>query len=120
MNQYYNLVMHLCLQEYLESEGIEVNPNEELPQDPYITKRTKAAALQSFKTPSDFDKQRQFLEMDRKVLRFYCVWDDRDNMFGEMRKFIIHVSGLLWYNPFQPSSLLQLFQTSCFSPCFIV
>jgi hypothetical protein len=38
------------------------------------------------------DKLRKFLELDRKVLRFFCVWDDRDQMFGEIRKFILHVS----------------------------
>ena len=76
----------------MESEGIEVNPPESCPEDPYIKSREQAVILRSFNTPSDFDKLRQFLEMDRKVLRFYCVWDDRDNMFGEMRKFVIHVS----------------------------
>jgi hypothetical protein len=27
--------------------------------------------------------------MDRKVLRFYAIWDDRSQMFGEQREFII-------------------------------
>ena len=80
-------------QEFLESEGIEVNPAEsDIPSDPYTEKRTEAAAPRTYKTVSDFDKLRQFIEMDRKVLRFYAVWDDRDAMFGEMRHFIIHVS----------------------------
>ena len=57
----------------------------------------QAAELRTYKTPTDFDKLRQFLEMDRKVLRFYCVWDDRDKMFGQMRKFILHVSAATWY-----------------------
>lgn len=42
----------------------------------------------TYATPSDYDKYRQFLVMDRKVLRFYCVWDDRDMMFGELRPFV--------------------------------
>ena len=25
-----------------------------------------------------------------QVLRFYCVWDDRDEMFGELLPFILH------------------------------
>jgi len=55
------------------------------------------------KTPNDMDKLRKFLELDRKVLRFYCIWDDRDQMFGEVRRFILHVSrcscrrGLLFF-----------------------
>lgn len=92
---FYGKIFHIydCdkwTRDYLESEGIEVNAPESCPQDPYIKNREQAVILRSFNTPSDFDKLRQFLEMDRKVLRFYCVWDDRDNMFGEMRKFIIH------------------------------
>ncbi|KAI0215708.1 EF-hand domain-containing protein 1 [Lamellibrachia satsuma] len=75
---------------YLTSEGIDVNSPEGVPSDPYIERRVKAAELRTYKTPTDFDKLRQFLEMDRKVLRFYCVWDDRDKMFGQMRKFILH------------------------------
>lgn len=92
---FYGKVFHILscdkwTQDYLESEGIEVNPVEDCPTDPYIDNRKEASALRTFKTPSDFDKQRQFLEMDRKVLRFYAVWDDRQNMFGELRKFVIH------------------------------
>ena len=76
----------------MDSEGIILNPSEGLPTDPYIERRKNAAALRTYTTPSSFDKQKQFLELDRKVLRFFCVWDDRDNMFGEMRPFVIHVS----------------------------
>lgn len=82
------------VQDFLESEGIEVNPpmpDHEVPQDPYTQKRREAAAPNIHKTVSDFDKLQQFIKMDRKVLRFYAVWDDRDNMFGEMRQFVIHV-----------------------------
>ncbi|CAH1773631.1 unnamed protein product [Owenia fusiformis] len=92
---FYGKVFHILdcdawTKDFLESEGVEVNPPESLPTDPYIEKRTQAAALREHKTPSDFDRLRQFLEMDRKVLRFFCVWDDRDQMFGEMRQFILH------------------------------
>lgn len=76
---------------------MEVNPSEEMPTDPYIERRKDAAALRTYQTPSAFDKTKQFLEMDRKVLRFYCVWDDRDNMFGETRPYVIHVSIIASY-----------------------
>lgn len=72
-----------------------VNPPEETPVDPYIEQRKKAAAPRTFITPSSFDKLKQFLELDRKVLRFFSVWDDRNNMFGEVRQFIINVSQLI-------------------------
>lgn len=76
--------------EWLESEGIEVNEPEECPQDPYSSYRKQGEAPKQAKTPSDMDKLRKFLELDRKVLRFFCIWDDRDQMFGEARKFILH------------------------------
>ena len=68
------------------SEGIDLYDPEEPPADPYSVSRVRPHHM--FKTPNDFDKLKQFLELDRKVLRFFCVWDDRDNMFGEMKPFV--------------------------------
>jgi len=70
-----------------------VNAPEDCPQDPHTSMRKQTQIPKSTKTPNDMDKLRKFLELDRKVLRFYCIWDDRDQMFGEVRKFILHVSG---------------------------
>lgn len=67
----------------MASEGIELNPPEDTAVDPYNESRKQP--LRTYITPSSFDKLKQFLELDRKVLRFFCVWDDRDSMFGEMR-----------------------------------
>lgn len=75
---------------FLESEGMVVNDPEDSPTDPYIERRKEAAALRTYNTPSSFDKLKQFMELDRKVLRFYCIWDDQDSMFGESRPFVIH------------------------------
>lgn len=36
------------------------------------------------------DTLKQFLEHDRKVLRFYCCWDDTESMFGDPRELILH------------------------------
>merc|ERR1712166_835199 len=36
------------------------------------------------------DKLAQFLKYDRKVLRFYCLWDDTPSLYGEQRKFVVH------------------------------
>lgn len=74
--------------DFLESEGVILNNGESCPQDPYTESRKQP--LRSYNTPSDFDKLKKFLEMDRKVLRFYAMWDDRDAMFGEIRKYLIH------------------------------
>lgn len=69
-----------------------MNPGENLPSDPYIDRRKEKAALRTYTTASAFDAKKQFLELDRKVLRLYVVWDDTNQMFGEMRPFVIHVS----------------------------
>ncbi len=31
---------------------------------------------------------RQFLDLDGKVLRFFCVWDDRQVPYGERRPYV--------------------------------
>ena len=33
---------------------------------------------------------KQFLENDRRVLRFYCIWDDTNSCFGDIRHMILH------------------------------
>ena len=77
---------HTHTQEFMCSEGIELNPSEERPTDPYTESRRQPQ--HTYTTPSIYDKLRQFLELDRHVLMFSCVWDDRDNMFGEMRPYV--------------------------------
>lgn len=67
----------------MESEGILLDPCEELIKDPYAESRR--LPVYQHETPNSFDKLKQFLQLDRKVLRFYCLWDDRDAMFGEMK-----------------------------------
>ena len=66
-----------------------MNGPEDKPADPYSTTRLVVdKPITTYSTPTDYDKYKQFLVMDRKVLRFYCVWDDRDMMFGELRAFV--------------------------------
>eukprot|EP00898_Chlorokybus_atmophyticus_P008294 jgi/Chlat1/8466/Chrsp80S00651 len=36
------------------------------------------------------DKLAQFLQNDRKVLRFFCIWDDRGSLYGERRPYVLH------------------------------
>lgn len=36
------------------------------------------------------DTLKQFLEYDRKVLRFFCLWDDSASLFGDRRELILH------------------------------
>jgi len=73
---------------FFASEGVKLNPQEQVPIDPYTESRRPPN--RTTKTKSDFDRLKRFLTLDRKVLRFYAVWDDRDMKFGEMRPFIFH------------------------------
>ena len=64
-----------------------MNAPQEMPQDPYRGIRGRPVRVNHF-GPERNDKLKRFLENDRKVLRYYCVWDDRDSMFGELREFV--------------------------------
>ncbi|XP_053314609.1 EF-hand domain-containing protein 1 [Spea bombifrons] len=75
-------------QDFLESQGIELNSPEEIPTDAFTSLRREPD--RTFTTSSDFDKLKQFLTMDKKVLRFFALWDDSDSMFGDARSVIIH------------------------------
>jgi hypothetical protein len=66
-----------------------INATESIPTDPYTQSRKKASELKNYKTKPDYDKLKQFVQMDRKVLRFYAVWNDRDATSSEIRPFII-------------------------------
>lgn len=57
-----------------------------MPTDPYTKSRKPIEHV--YNTPSNWDDLKKFLELDHKVLRFYAVWDDRANMFGELRPFV--------------------------------
>ena len=70
----------------MASEGIDVNSPVEIPADPYVKSRKPVEHV--YKTPSNWDDLKKFLELDRKVLRFYAVWDDRESAFGELRPFV--------------------------------
>lgn len=36
------------------------------------------------------DTLKQFLDYDRNVLRFFCIWDDTESVFVELRELILH------------------------------
>lgn len=73
--------------EFMESEGIVLNDPEQMPVDPYSKHHKNLQP--SFTTPSEFDRMHQFLTMDRKVLRFFALWDDADSLYGEIRPVTI-------------------------------
>ncbi|NWI58884.1 EFHC1 protein, partial [Calyptomena viridis] len=73
---------------FLESEGIVVNPPEELVSDPYTELRQMP--VQKSIVPAGPDPLGQFLAYDPKVLRFYAIWDDTNHPFGDQHHCIIH------------------------------
>jgi len=38
----------------------------------------------------DGDKVKQFLRHNREVLRFYCLWDNRADLYGDRRPYVLH------------------------------
>ena len=76
---------------FLTKLGVRVADPIVAPQDPYSRIRDVHDGSQNPLRPYErVDTLRQFLEHDRQVLRFDCVWDDRDTKFGELRRFKLH------------------------------
>eukprot|EP00118_Oscarella_pearsei_P002935 m.12276 g.12276 ORF g.12276 m.12276 type:complete len:731 (+) comp23948_c0_seq3:84-2276(+) len=62
-----------------------------LPVDPYAKRRQDMKeSMQPLRPYEKHDTLKQFLENDRQVLRFFGIWDDTDNMFGDSRELVVH------------------------------
>ena len=73
---------------FLTKLGVRVADAIEPPKDPYKNMRVQQDGAQNPLRPYEkIDSLKQFLEYDRHVLRYACVWDDRDTKFGEIRRF---------------------------------
>jgi hypothetical protein len=80
----------LTQQRFLERAGLPAPADETYPDEPITAykntlKKTVIVHHKDFKT-------RQFLEKDGKVLRFFCVWDDRGSVYGERRPYVSSLS----------------------------
>lgn len=102
---------------FQQSLSIELAPALAYPDDPITTYRAKFGLNRGLKTgtvdnsttqrlddfksymearlgkPShllDADRLRQWLEGNKKVLRFYCVWDERQSLYGDRRPYVLH------------------------------
>lgn len=61
------------------------------PEDPYEVKRKEILSRMKATRPSQPDfTLKKFLENDRRVLRFYCVWDDSTSVFGDVRNMVVN------------------------------
>lgn len=99
---------------FFETLEIEVGAEEGYPEDAYTTLRAKAKQNMQPKVvlnkqDRDFKRfmeysvknrhtkpsreeaalSKQFLANDRRVLQFFCCWDDRTQLNGDFRKFIV-------------------------------
>ncbi|XP_034144941.1 EF-hand domain-containing family member C2 isoform X2 [Esox lucius] len=76
---------------FLRKIGVRLNAPTAPPPDPYSDLRQQME--ENMKPQRPYERQdtlKQFLDHDRNVLRFYCFWDDSDNMFGDPRELILH------------------------------
>ena len=65
------------------------NPYPPLPREDDLT-RFVEARLGKASNALNADKLKKFLDNDRKVLRFFCVWDDREALYGDRRPYVMH------------------------------
>ncbi|XP_798540.1 EF-hand domain-containing family member C2 [Strongylocentrotus purpuratus] len=76
---------------FLKKLGVRIKAPAETPKDPYTGfRKGMDEAQQPLRPYEKVDTLKQFLDHDRHVLRFLCFWDDRDNMFGDLREFYLH------------------------------
>merc|ERR1711988_104053 len=99
--------------QFFEENSLELGDPEDYPYNPFDAqytlakqKESQSRGMSSVKTddlmhwteamlgkPTNLineDKLAQFLKYDRKVLRFYCMWDDTPSLYGEVRRFVLH------------------------------
>ncbi|KAJ3113843.1 EF-hand domain-containing member C2, partial [Physocladia obscura] len=77
--------------EFLTALGITVPESGKFPADPYQVRRQELLSRMKPTRPYEPKSSlKKFLENDRHVLRFYCVWDDTPSVFGDARHMVVH------------------------------
>jgi len=80
--------------EFLTAQGIAVAPDEAAPEDPHRMKETAKVAMRkshrAMVRAKALEDLRKFFDYDRKVLRFFAVWDDRKNLYGDNLAYVLH------------------------------
>eukprot|EP00835_Amoeboradix_gromovi_P001866 NODE_95_length_21460_cov_0.300220.p5 type:complete len:423 gc:universal NODE_95_length_21460_cov_0.300220:18535-17267(-) len=67
---------------YLKKHGYDLGMNLRIPLTEKITQKTNYEVVKSFPL-------KQFIEYDKQVLRFFGLWDDSKNMFGEKHYLVV-------------------------------
>ncbi|XP_006864354.1 PREDICTED: EF-hand domain-containing family member C2 [Chrysochloris asiatica] len=76
---------------FLRKIGVKLNSPVKCPEDPYMKGRKMLQALMKPLRPYEsLSTLKQFLEYDKQVLRFFCLWDDTTSLFGDRRELILH------------------------------
>ncbi|KAJ3323302.1 EF-hand domain-containing member C2 [Blyttiomyces sp. JEL0837] len=77
--------------EFLTQLKIDVPSNDVFPKDPFEVNRNEMLSRMKATRPSEPKSSlKKFLENDRHVLRFYCIWDDTNSVFGDVRHMVVH------------------------------
>ncbi|KAI9358593.1 hypothetical protein DFJ73DRAFT_144854 [Zopfochytrium polystomum] len=77
--------------EFLTHLGISVPPATPFPPNPYDVHRLELLSRMKATRPCPPKTSlKKFLENDRRVLRFYCIWDDTNSVFGDVRHMVVH------------------------------
>ncbi|XP_075287037.1 EF-hand domain-containing family member C2 isoform X1 [Opisthocomus hoazin] len=75
---------------FLRKMGVRLNSPAGRPDDPYTKERQKILdSMKPLRPYERIDTLKQFLEHDRHVLRFFCVWDDPESMFHDPRELVL-------------------------------
>ncbi|BFZ06219.1 hypothetical protein BsWGS_09258 [Bradybaena similaris] len=78
-------------QNFLRKMGTNVQRPNKLPEDPYmISRKALDESMHPLRPYEKSDTLKQFLDHDHHVLRFYCHWDDTENLFGDVRQMVLH------------------------------
>ncbi|XP_061712328.1 EF-hand domain-containing protein 1-like [Cydia pomonella] len=77
----------LFTKEWLESQGIELSKEEELPVDQYTQRERWKTVPTPHREAKKEDRLRRYLEYDGKVLAFDVYWDNRDAENGELTHY---------------------------------
>eukprot|EP01086_Lenisia_limosa_P012723 TRINITY_DN41257_c0_g1_i1.p1 TRINITY_DN41257_c0_g1~~TRINITY_DN41257_c0_g1_i1.p1 ORF type:complete len:580 (-),score=165.85 TRINITY_DN41257_c0_g1_i1:31-1770(-) len=70
--------------------GICCGDAEKVDDDEFTQTRSLVEVQPRVHTYNQKDNLARFLDKDRHVLRFHCVWDNTSDVYGQVRKFVLH------------------------------
>ncbi|XP_054471819.1 EF-hand domain-containing family member C2 [Anoplopoma fimbria] len=94
---------------FLSKLGVRLNNPATVPDDPYTKHREEIEkSMKPLRPYERRDTLKQFLDQDRKVLRFNCYWDDTENVFGDPRVLVLH-----YYLADDTVEILEIISPNC-------